>query len=250
MAENITPTLLFFALLGGILPAIFWLWFWLKEDKLHPEPRSLIILAFLVGMLATAAAYPIEKFIAEHVHGSDLTLLLLWAVTEEALKFLGIYIVALRSKYFDEPIDAVIYFMTIALGFSALENAMFLINPLSGGDTMTAFMLGNFRFIGATLLHVAASGLIGVLLALAFYQPQRIRRFIGGLGLLSAVVLHTLFNFSIIISEGSYIYEIFIALWVFVVGLLLACERIKRMPPRSHVEYAHTGTIFLPHNIA
>lgn len=250
MAEVLTPTMVFFALLGGLLPAVFWLWFWLKEDSLHPEPRGLIILSFLVGMLATAASYPIEKWIAGGGGMSDSMLLFFWAVTEESLKFIGIAIVALRSEYFDEPIDAVIYFMTIALGFAALENTMFLINPLSGGDTIAALLLGNFRFVGATLLHVAASGMIGVILALNFYQPKFVRQIASIGALFGAIVLHTLFNFSIITSEGAYIYEIFIVLWVFILMLLLACEQIKRMAPRSHVEYAHTGVVFLPNKIS
>jgi RsiW-degrading membrane proteinase PrsW (M82 family) len=133
--------MVFFALLGGILPTVFWLWFWLKEDDLHPEPRGLLILAFLVGMLATASAYPIEKFIAANLSANDLTLLTFWAITEETLKFLGIYIVALKSKYFDEPMDGVVYLITIALGFSALENTMFLINPLGTGDALATVLL-------------------------------------------------------------------------------------------------------------
>ncbi len=240
---SLTPSMVFVALLGGILPAIFWLWFWLKEDKLHPEPRGLIILSFLIGMLATALAYPIEKNIAEHVPASDLSLLFLWSVTEEGLKFLGIYIVALRTKYFDEPIDAVIYFMTIALGFAALENTMFLFNPVGDGDAMATILLGNFRFIGATLLHVAASGIVGVMLALTFYKSRIDREIAGLLGLIIAIVLHTLFNFSIIASEGAYLYEVFVGLWIFIIGILLACEKIKRLAPRSHVDYPHTGIV-------
>ena len=240
--------MVFLALLGGILPAIFWLWFWQKEDKLHPEPRGLIILAFLVGMLATAIAYPVEKYIAEHVQGSDFTLLALWAITEETLKFLGIYLVALRSKYFDEPIDAVIYFVTIALGFAALENAMFLFNPLGDGDALATILLGNYRFIGATLLHVAASGLIGVMLAFSFYDLRSKRVWSSLIGLVLAIALHTLFNFSIIISEGTYLYQIFVGLWIFVIGIILACEKIKMLAPRSHIEYPHTGIVInIPH---
>jgi RsiW-degrading membrane proteinase PrsW (M82 family) len=238
--------MVFVALLGGILPAVFWLWFWVKEDKLHPEPRGLIILAFLAGMLATAAAYPIEKLIATNIDGTDATLLFLWAVTEEVLKFLAIYIVALRSKYFDEPIDAVLYLITIALGFAALENAMFLINPLGDGDALATILLGNFRFIGATLLHVAASGIVGVALALSFYSIKAKRQFIAFIGLLGAIALHTIFNFSIIVSEGTYLYEIFVSLWIFILGILLICEKIKKIAPRSHVEYPHTGTIIIP----
>lgn len=246
LMNDVTPTMLFFALLGGILPAVFWLWFWIKEDRLHPEPRALVMLAFAAGMAATVCAYPIEKFIAANANSGDFQLLLLWAITEETLKFIAIYIVALRSKYFDEPIDAVIYLVTIALGFAALENALFLVNPLLDGDTLATILLGNFRFIGATLLHVAASGIIGVALAFSFYAKPSHRRLVGFCALLLAIVLHTVFNFSIIMSEGTYLYEIFIGLWLVILGILLICEKIKRIPPRSHVEYPHTGVIIPP----
>ena len=49
------------ASLGGLLPALAWLWFWLREDSKHPEPRRLIALAFLAGMVAVAVAIPLEK---------------------------------------------------------------------------------------------------------------------------------------------------------------------------------------------
>ena len=234
-----TPGTLFPALLGGILPATFWLWFWLKEDKLHPEPRGLLILSFLVGMLATILAFPVEKYIAEHVAEGTLMLLLLWAIVEEVLKFAGVYVVALRTKYFDEPIDAVIYLATIALGFAALENALFIWNPLEQGNALATITLSNFRFIGATLLHVAASGIIGVSIALTFYKKRWRRVIMALLALCGAIVLHTFFNFSIITSAG----ELLNGLWIFILGILLICEKIKRMAPRSHVEHPRTGII-------
>ncbi len=244
--HDLTPTMIFFAMLGGILPSVFWLWFWLKEDDQNPEPRGLLILSFLVGMLATACAYPIEKFIAANMIANDITLLFLWAVTEEVLKLLGIYIVALKSKYFDEPIDGVMYLVTIALGFSALENTMFLINPLGSGDALASVLLGDFRFIGATLLHVAASGTIGIAIALSYYKEKLAKRLWLLIGLLGAVVLHTTFNFSIIVSEGVYLYEIFIALWLYIIGILLVIEKIKCMAPRSHVEYNERTMVIIP----
>ncbi len=257
--STLTPTIIFLALLGGLMPAVFWLWFWLKEDKLHPEPKALIFLSFLAGMLATALAYPIEKFIAsgttlmgyEFVRPelSNLTLLFLWAITEEVLKFGAIYIVALRTKYFDEPIDAVIYFITIALGFAALENTLFLFNPLGDGDALATILLGNFRFVGATLLHVVASGILGVCFALAFYEAKQRRVIAGIIGLALAILLHTLFNFSIIITEGKLLNQIFVGLWVLVLGVLFLCERIKSIAPRSHVLFPKTGIVInLPLN--
>src|SRR3989338_2160277 len=253
-----TPGALFLALLGGILPATFWLWFWLKEDRLHPEPRGLLILSFLVGMIAAAIAFPLESSVYDlarntyHLEDGDYRILFLWAVTEELLKFVGIYVVALRTKYFDEPIDAVIYFITIAMGFAALENAMFLFNPLGQGDTLSAITLSNLRFIGATLLHVAASGLVGIAFALTFYQRRTVRLTAVCVALLGAFALHTLFNFSIIASEGTLLYEVFIVLWILIIGILLICEKIKRLALRSHVEHPHTGIVISipPKNIS
>ena len=248
-----TPSTLFLALLGGILPTTLWLWFWLKEDRLHPEPRGLIILSFMVGMLATLFAFPLEKYLAEHLPVANPfspLLLFSWAVVEETLKFVGIYLVALRTKYFDEPIDAVMYLVTIALGFAALENAMFLFSPLGSGDAFATITLSNFRFIGATLLHVAASGLIGVALAFTFYHSKTRRLIAAFAALILAFVLHTLFNFSIIASEGDLLYAVLIGLWIFIIGILFLCEKIKRLAPRSHIEYPHTGIIIAipPHS--
>lgn len=49
-----------FALLGGIVPALFWLWFWIREDRLHPEPKSALLLAFCGGILAVLLALFLE----------------------------------------------------------------------------------------------------------------------------------------------------------------------------------------------
>lgn len=240
---EITPLMVFLALLGGILPAVLWLSFWLNEDRLHPEPRGLIILSFLMGMFATALAYPLEKLIADEFAGTDFQLLTLWALVEEVLKFLAMWAIILHSKYFDEPIDAVLYFITIALGFAALENAMFLVNPLGDGDALATILLGNFRFIGATLLHVAASAIVGIALALTFYEKGATQRLALCGGLLGAIVLHTLFNFLIIANDGAYLYQVFAGLWVIILGVLLACEKVKHIAPRSHIDHPHTGIV-------
>lgn len=246
MADIITPTTIFLALLGGILPSVFWLWFWLKEDSLHPEPRDLILFAFIGGMIATVIAFFIEKFIAERDTLSDFSLIFLWAATEETLKFISIYIIALRTKYFDEPIDAVLYLITAALGFAAMENTMFLFNPLQEGNILGSILLGDFRFIGASLLHVAASGIIGVAMGLSFYSARAKRISWMSIGLLGAIALHTIFNFSIIKSDGAAIYQIFVVLWIFILHILFVSERIKRMAPPKIENTANAESIKIP----
>jgi len=51
------------AILGGAVPAIFWLWFWLKEeDDRKNESIGLIILTFITGSLLVFIAIWLEKY--------------------------------------------------------------------------------------------------------------------------------------------------------------------------------------------
>ena len=46
---------------SGTLPALFWLWFWLREDKIHPEPKKAIFKAFFFGALAVPFSILLEQ---------------------------------------------------------------------------------------------------------------------------------------------------------------------------------------------
>ena len=123
-----------YALLGGILPALVWLAFWLREDYRHPEPRGLILRTFTFGMGAVILVLPFQKVIAVFLPGMTLAAIFLWVVLEELFKFSAAYIGGLRSVEDNEPIDPIIYMITAALGFVALENALFLFGTIVGRD--------------------------------------------------------------------------------------------------------------------
>jgi len=226
---------LFFSLLGGILPALLWLWFWLKEDRLHPEPRRLLILTFFMGMLVVALALPLEKaalFILERLHlaavWGGFLLLLLWALAEEYSKYLAAKKIALRRKEFDEPVDALIYLITAALGFAALENVVFLMEVVTDYGFLAGIVTGNLRFAGATLLHLLSSATVGASIAFCFFHKENMRRNIF-LGLFFATLLHALFNYFIIKTQGQDMFQIFLPLWSLVIVLLIIFERVKKL---------------------
>lgn len=229
---NFTIQAAFFALLGGILPAALWLWFWLKEDSAHPEPKALIVLAFFFGMLAIPFVLPLEQIAFHFLSSSVFATFVLWAGIEEVLKYIAAKISVLRNKAVDEPIDYVMYMVTIALGFAALENALFLFTPLiHGGSLLDGIVTGNLRFIGASLLHVISSASVGVFLALGHYKSQYKKNLYTVLGLSIATGLHALFNLSIINDNGSNTFTVFSVLWLSVVTLLLVLEKVKTFSP-------------------
>jgi len=225
MIENITATQFMLAISGGFLPSLIWLWFWLKED-IHPEPKSILILSFVGGMIAVIIALLFEYIFSLYYIGA--TAFLLWAFTEEILKYLAAWWFALRKKSFDEPVDALIYLITAALGFASFENIFFILNSLITADPFYGFITGNMRFLGATLLHIATSGIVGVSIAYSFFHTEHKRRNIMG-GIMLATILHFIFNYSIINNEGVNILKIFLPLWLGIIALIFLFEKVKKI---------------------
>jgi len=228
------------ALLGGILPALFWLWFWLHEDKVHPEPKKIIFTAFFFGMIAVPLAIFLEKFyiglaypnLAEAVAFNVLTFgdFFSWAVIEELLKYGMAFLAGIRSKYFDEPIDAVMYLISVALGFAAAENALFIFGAVKDLGVWGAFTTGNLRFIGASLLHVASSSLLGFFIGFGLCKSRYVRALYIIEGLAVAFTLHAIFNYLIMVINERYLLDIFALLWCVMVIVIFLFEKIKRSP--------------------
>ncbi len=224
-----TPETIFFALSGGILPALLWLWFWLKEDRLHPEPRGMIIRTFFAGIVAVPLVLPLEKIIQNNYAADALLVVFLWACSEEIFKWIAAALAAFDTKEYDEPIDAVIYMITAALGFSAMENVFFLVTSISQTSIADSLVTGNLRFIGATLLHVLSSGTIGFFMGMSFYKGWFVKKMSLALGIAAAIVLHTVFNLYIMKSEGTGIFIVFCFVWLAILLLIAGFEKIKKI---------------------
>lgn len=220
-----------FSLFGGILPALLWLWFWLHEDKKKPEPKKRILSSFVFGMIAVIVVLPIEKLFY-NILGKSLgvEVLVTWSAIEEIVKFLAAYLAAIRFSDTDEPIDFVIYMVSAALGFSALENSFFLANLLGDGLVTQSIISGNMRFLGATLLHIITAATVGSFMAISFYKDHQTKKLSFGAGIMFAIVLHTLFNF-FIIKTGSRVFFVFGTVWFFIIALIFMFEKIKSITP-------------------
>src|SRR5665811_1118424 len=120
------PKIWIFAFTGGLLPSVLWLWFWLKEDHQNPEPKGLLTIIFIMGMLTVLLVLPIQKIIQGLILPYERELIA-WADNEEIVKLLIVLLVISGTNQTDEPTDWPIYIITLALGFAALENTLFLL---------------------------------------------------------------------------------------------------------------------------
>ncbi len=222
------PKILFLAFLGGVIPSLLWLWFWLKEDEIHPEPKLLLTFVFILGMIAVIIVFPIQKFIQTLV-SSQNGQLILWASAEELLKYLAVLIILYRTNNADEPIDWPIYLITAALGFATLENTLYLIKPLSISGTTVSLLTGQLRFLGSTLLHTISSGTIGIFIGISFFMREFKKIWFLLFGFIIAIALHSAFNFFIIQNDGNDFLKVFAFLWVVTIIVMLLFEKVRRM---------------------
>lgn len=207
----------------GLAPSAIWLWYFLKQDE-HPEPKGMIMKVFVVGFCATFVAFGIEwAFIQTLLRWKiscprceeviprlleigalpagamllPVAVLAVLAFIEEWMKFFSARLEIVRSRYFDEPIDAMIYLVVAALGFAGAENIGYVFQ-----NAEYAAAIAYLRFLSSTFLHVLASAIVGYFFAISLIErTYRIARLCVGLFL--ATALHTVFNFFIITEENG-----------------------------------------------
>lgn len=221
------------AIVLGFLPGLAWLIFFLQEDRLHPEPKRLIVYTFIVGGLITiptlATEFLVQDLVKAWAIGSAAVIFSSLAFLEEVFKFAAVYLTVRWAREFDEPLDAMIYMVTGALGFATVENVAVLAKVLEGGIFLEIFQSGigtvSLRFVGATLLHALASGLVGYYWAVGLLK----KRELGYLffGLLSAVAIHAVFNLLILRFENDNLLYPSLFLIIIAFFLFVDFEKLK-----------------------
>jgi len=115
------------ALLITIIPSILIFIYFVYSDKFK-EPKRIIIITFLFGVLITVPAGYLNSFIIETFSTEDIVNNALLhgffagGLVEETFKFLILYFYVFKEKAFNEPMDAIVYGVVISLGFATLEN--------------------------------------------------------------------------------------------------------------------------------
>jgi RsiW-degrading membrane proteinase PrsW (M82 family) len=226
---GITAKSILFAAVTGTVPALVWLWFWWREEQGNKSKSlGLIAISFIIGMTGVIVVIPIEKF-AQGFIASKTALTLVWASLEEIIKYAAVAAIALKSRGATKPVDFPVFFITTALGFAALENTLFLLQPEMVQNGIVSLITGNLRFLGATLLHAVSSSMIGIAIGLAFYKSRAVKIAYIFCGIVTAVSLHAIFNLSIINSSRENFFTIFGFLWIVTIISMLLFEKLRRM---------------------
>ncbi len=228
----------------GLLPSLVWLIFFEIEEAERAEPFKDILFAFIVGSVTTFAALVVQlgavkmlPFIGITPH--DVYGVTLFATIEEVLKFLAVFFLIAKRPSFREPLSAMIYMITVALGFAAVENIASLINnggPIEAIASAKSIEVVVLRFLGATLLHSVASGIVGFHWAVGWVRGRLLWFHITA-GIIIASLLHAVFNYLILTTGPASWALAFVATIAFFV--LIDFEELRTEEERAAAESVH-----------
>ena len=184
----------------SIIPAVFLLWYFERQDKGRKEPLHLKWKIFRWGVFVTIVAAVIELNIEDIYYSLNITpsshfwiyialsSFVTAAFVEEALKLWVVKTHVYKDKHFDEIMDGVTYTIIASLGFATLENILYVFDGGIG--------LAITRALISVPAHAMFSGIMGYYIGKArFSMAQGTDGKIMLKGFLLAVFYHGLFNF-------------------------------------------------------
>ena len=226
-------------------------------DRWEPEPLGILIFAFFWGagvsvMLALTVDTGVQIALASQGGPNDATKTLQAVVqapiVEETAKGLGVLLIFLVARrFFDGPVDGIVYAATIAGGFAFSENIQYFGIQLAqeGGFDGSVGEIFFIRGLLSPLAHVMFTSMTGLFIGIAARQSNRMLGVgLFFVGLIPAILLHALWNGALSIVYDFYGYYALVQVPLFaiaVVGVVVLRRREVRLTQMRLEEYAAAG---------
>ena len=226
-------------------------------DRWEPEPRLLLLIAFLWGATVSIVIALVVDVGASYLYAAsgttvNGTVFLQTAVQapviEEVGKGLGILLIYLVARrYFDGPVDGIVFAALVGGGFAFTENIQYFAIQIAESGTLD-FAVGEIFFIRGILspfAHVMFSAFTGFFIGLAARKGTALGGIVMFLvGLVPAILLHAFWNGVLFFIYDFYAYYLVVQMPLFaiaVLGVILLRRREAQMTQLRLGEYAAAG---------
>lgn len=209
-------------------------------DKYDPEPTSLLIKSFLLGMVCVALPLVVQGLaVSLGLRENNGTILGTAAfaygvvgISEELAKFLVLLLFAYPKKAFNEPLDGIVYAVMIGMGFATLENIAYVAKYGIGTGIARMFL--------SVPAHGAFAVLMGYYAGLAKFVPHKSNSLLFQ-GLLIAVFFHGTFDFFLFLGNNIFLMGASVITLFFAVRLSIRAIRkdsalSKKLYEQHHFE--------------
>lgn len=216
-------------ILAALAPVALLLVYIYGKDSLKSEPVKELLKAFFAGILSALLALvftiPLPAAGVNEIYSISDALKFAFigaAIPEEFAKFLMLWLVVRKNKYFDENMDGVVYAVFVSLGFAAFENILYLFSNYSQWVSV-----GISRAVFAIPGHFAFAVLMGYYFSLARFSPvhRKRNRFMV---LAAPMLLHGAYDSILFISDVTPLFSS-----ILTIVFLVLCFKMWKMCSRK-----------------
>lgn len=229
-------------------------------DRLEPEPRLNLVLAFCWGAGVAVLGALVINTSSDVALGASLSAnsaqlvgaAVVAPVVEETTKgSLLLFLLVFRRQELDGPTDGIVYAGFVGLGFALVEDVLYYLQGMSGSAqelVATVFQRG----VLSPLAHPLYTSMTGLAVAYAATHRGRHRWLVIFAGWCGAVLLHAMWNGLTSLGDGG------LALaWLIDLGVLIALgvvllrdrKRVVRLIRTYLPAYAPSGVV-QPNDVA
>jgi len=205
------------ALLILVVAAVWWF------DRYDREPLHLVVGVFLWGALIAPVLSAGGCSVVAAATGTHAPFMVggVGPLIEEITKALGILLVVVLSREFDNPTDGLVYGTATGLGFAVTENALYTALGTGILAPQQTIVMIVARTAASAGIHALASATFGGCLGFAYLSRNRWARgwwFVGGLA--SAIALHAGWNLLLLRFQSGEAEIRVAAAWLLAIPLL------------------------------
>lgn len=190
-------------LIAAVLPAICLFFFVYRQDKYKKEPLKLLWKGFGFGAIFVAPICIVVELLldgafgpASNAWGGIREALFVAAIPEESVKFLFLWLLLRKNKYYDEYFDGVVYAASIGLGFAAAENILYLFEYYDQWVST-----GILRALISVPGHFMFAVAMGYFYAKASFDDQTHRKKNLALAICIPILFHAIFDAILFVSD-------------------------------------------------
>jgi RsiW-degrading membrane proteinase PrsW (M82 family) len=180
-----------------LVPSASWLYYFYRQDRLRPEPKTRIVEVFLLALVLTEAVgynllrwFRLDEWAATLSAASLAASILIGGFIWQAITYTAVRAVVYATIEFDERMDGIVYGTIAGLGVGTLLNLHYVLD--NGG---VALGPGVVHVVIKALAQASFGGITGYFMAQAKFEHKPV--WWVPLGVAVAAVLNGLFDWSV-----------------------------------------------------
>lgn len=243
--------LVLFSAIAAIVPMSLYLFLIWKFDRYDREPFKFLLVNYLWGALGAIVLSLIGSLIItallsiiikDSVQLNRFGSIIVAPIVEETTK--GFFLlITVASRKFDNITDGIVYGGAIGLGFGMTENFFYFISFSQSVPSWIMLVIVRSLFSG--VMHCVSTATLGAFFGYAKFKPMLQRFVFGMIGLLIAMTIHAIWNFSLNFEEIAPLgfLFLFISIIIFIITFSLSIKSERKIIRDELKEEADTGLI-------